>query len=190
MVIFAGLHTVRTRPALGLIVVLTMAASFAAPGPAAAVAPPATRPLVTGVHYLIDNRVSPGATCIYPDTSYSSQLLRIVIRPPVVFGADRRDGRIDRQRVGWRYVIQGGAADGQYSGTGRASTIHTAFATDHAPAEFTFRRWRAHASNYRMRVLIKIFWYRDGQIVGRSRLVPRYYAYQPMGETFKDGCNG
>src|SRR5262245_1451244 len=59
----------------------------------------------TGRWSLIDTARYPGATCYFAFTLSDDTLHRISVRAPVMFAVDATSG-VDRQTVGWRFIIQ------------------------------------------------------------------------------------
>ncbi len=105
------------------------------------------------------------------------------IGAPVVFAADVHPDRVDRQLIGWRTIIKGDR------GTLFRSTIKLALATDRVPAKLSERWWEARGVGYWTVAYVQIHWYRNGRIVARDRLSPRYYRYRPSGVVFSGGCS-
>lgn len=163
--------------------ILTIAPAHAVPpGPAATSA-------AAGEHWLTDNMTIPGAVCVYEDGTAGSPLLRIRVRPPVVFARNRRDGRIDHQRISWGYVIQQGS-DGVKFETVARSRLQFAWASDHVPAALDWKSWRVTRQDYHQRVVVVVRWYRNGHVVATVRMVPVYYRYRPHMLVFRRGCTG
>jgi hypothetical protein len=142
---------------------------------------------IPGLYYLIDNASHAGANCVYSSTAPDSSLRRILVRPPHVFALDRRDGRIDRQWVGWRVVVLR-SPDGFHSRPLMRTRVVRAVATDHAPAPFTARRIRPRVSDYYMSIQIRMYWYRAGRVVATARINPRYFRFRPHEQVFRGGC--
>jgi hypothetical protein len=165
----------------GSLAVLSVVLLLGGASPAAAGGPlPAAE---AGVHYLVDKRVHPGAACIYSRKRRPNRLLEMRVGAPVVFAADRRPGRVDRQLIGWRFVIRSD------SGVRYRSAIRTAYATDRVPADLTAREWKVSGIGYWSTVMVKVYWYRRGRLVAKARMEPHFYRYRPMGTVFTGGCS-
>jgi hypothetical protein len=157
-----------------------------------AVAPQATqagtsRTRSPGVHFLIDDGRHAGATCVYEGTRFSSKLMRIRVRHPIVYAQDRRPNRLDRQTIGWRYLVQTSHDGFQWKVRAR-SRIWRATASDRVAADLDDRRWLVTKRNYRTRIIVRLFWYRDGEVTAKARLRAHYYLFRPIGRIFNGSC--
>lgn len=130
-----------------------------------------------GQHWLLSSSEYPTLTCIYDGTGV---LHRIRLRRPIVFAYDGRPGKLDRQDVAWRFIVEYNAADGSatYSDwpdwPGGHSSLKHAFATDLDPAPFRSRSFTlaskpaTDGSQDVFRVSYRLFWYRNGSVDGRT----------------------
>lgn len=141
----------------------------------------------TGAHRLLDSQGQPGATCVYDGADVDSALVSIKVRPPLLYAQNRRPGKVDKQTVGWRYVVESSPDDFEWTQVIEGPIV-TATASDKTKATFAWQTWKAAAVDYHMRVRIDAYWYRNGEVVASVRMTPLWYAYQPFGYTFGGSC--
>ena len=162
---------------MGLALVSLAVATLLGAVPVAA-ADPGTPPYLTasgnyGVFALIDNPTFSGATCIYHPGTHPD-LYRIKVRRPVVFAYDRHKSSVDRQTVGWSYVIEQSddltTWDSMYT-----SSVQTKTATDATNADFRPRTHTFTSAHPYYRVKVKIVWLHDGHVDGKGTIYPFYY---------------
>lgn len=58
-----------------------------------------------GVHVLLDTAEYPAVTCTFHNFDPRDDLMRITVRPPVLYAVDRAS-KTDTQKVGWRFRVQ------------------------------------------------------------------------------------
>jgi hypothetical protein len=174
------MHAMARNRSGWLMATLVAMALAASPGVATARA--------AGAHRLTDSQATPGATCVYDGAGSNSPLVSIKVRPPQLWAQDRRPGKVDRQMVGWRYVVES-SSDGFEWDQVDVGPLVTATATDRVKASFAPQTWKADGVDYHMRVRIDTYWFRGGEVAASLRMTPVWYAYQPFNYTFAAGCS-
>jgi hypothetical protein len=139
-----------------------------------------------GDHYVNETRARPGVVCIYGSDRPWASLRRVRIHPPALFAVDRREG-IERQRVGWKYVVLTGPTTSGMTIRFRSKLV-TGLATDRRQADFDDAFWRARGTSYVVRVRLKAVWFRTGAVSARATLNPRFYGYRPH-DVVRSACS-
>jgi hypothetical protein len=133
----------------------------------------------TGRWALIDSARYPGATCVFHSSTADDALHQIRFRAPVVYAVDSTAG-VDKQRVGWRWIVQ-------YSNDGQ-NTWHVeklgptvrANATDTYNAQWprqvgTWNRGTAPLHGA-YRAIVSMIWFKaNGTIGGQSNVLVTHY---------------
>ena len=137
-----------------------------------------------GAHWILDSIDAeyPAVTCTYEG---EQDLVRMTIRRPIVFARDRSRG-VDRQRVGWRAVIQ-------WTDNILPVTWHTYRRTSMSRDQASDRQWAdflpkavafpASVTDHAYyRVVYELFWYAPGgtTVTGRALHLPGRY-WTPVG---------
>lgn len=175
---------------------LTLSASFALAGPAAAYTVISETGLV-GEYSLNESAESPAATCGYgkevPPNSAWFKWMKV--RAPQVRAADRNSSVREHRHVTWQFKIQrrqypaDSAAPWQ---TVASSNVQGATAYEDQNAPFTqmkvywnARQYEQPADYYIARALVIIKWFKPGGgVEGTVKLTPTYYAGKtPWGTT-------
>jgi hypothetical protein len=143
-----------------------------------------------GVHFLADSREFPGVRCRYDS---DQNLSAVRVRAPFVFAVDRASG-VDRQRVGWQFVVQSLRDDpGSTWQTVERSSIQRAAASDATPADLSpmgFHLDTSPGNTYRVRV--RMLWYRTSrpaEVAGVAVHTVRWYRY-PLADANDGFCPG
>jgi hypothetical protein len=133
-----------------------------------------------GPHKLRDTSANPGVTCFYDD---SGDLRGVGVRPPRVL-ARNVTNEVDAQRASWQFVVQRRAnPDADWKGFARSS-LQSARAWDNAPAKFAAMaiRFKRPASDDPLlteyRVIVRMFWWRGGEVVGAARHLEDWYLWK------------
>ena len=123
-----------------------------------------------GRHAFVDSEERPGARCRYQPVALiepagpsmpaaSAEFVGIGVRPPKVAAIDRSPG-VDRQRVGWRFILQERLPGGEWTKVKR-SPLQVVRTTDQRAARFirmTVRYDGDPLAEYRVRS--KAYWFR------------------------------
>jgi len=149
-----------------------------------------------GRHAFVDTEDRPGARCIYTQVEPASdeiaavaaELAGVGVRPPKMAAIDRSD-RVDRQRVGWRFVLQERIGDGKWTSVKR-SPLQIRRTSDRKAARFSRMRVRYDGNpeaDYRVKT--KAYWFRRRlHRIGVAKHLVGYYAVR--GDVTRGSCPG
>jgi hypothetical protein len=150
-----------------------------------------------GRHVFRDTVERPGARCHYHATKPSSdavaedavpELVGVSARAPKVAAKNRTKG-IDRQRVGWRIVLQEKLGEGDWTAVKR-SPVQLRRTTDFKAANFSRIKMRYDGNpDADYRVKTKAFWFNKGlRRIGVASHLVEYYAVRA--EVTEGSCPG
>jgi hypothetical protein len=175
------------RAATAFVVVLFAVFAFAVP--ATADTPLGHRGMY-GVHYLADSEEYPGARCAYDQ---DQNLAGIRVLDPFVFARNRTSGP-DRQRVGWRFIVQERLDESSDWTDIARSPLQRGVASDSQPADFDPMGILVGTEpGARYRVKVRMFWFgpRDTKphIQGVATHLVDWYRY-PLADANPGFCPG
>ncbi|MFV2062175.1 MAG: hypothetical protein ACC726_01520 [Chloroflexota bacterium] len=149
-----------------------------------------------GRHAFVDSEKRPGVRCLYAPVEPTTdkvpvivgELVGVGVRPPKVAAIDRTD-RVDRQRVGWRFILQERIGKGAWTAVKR-SPLQIRRTSDKKAAQFSRMRIRYDGNpeaDYRVKT--KAYWFKPRlRRIGVATHLVDYYAVR--GGVTKGSCRG
>ena len=149
-----------------------------------------------GRHAFVDSEDRPGARCLYSPVEAvtdkvavtAAELAGVAVRPPKVAAINRTD-RVDRQRLGWRFVLQERIGEGKWTKVKR-SPLQVRRTSDKKAAKFSRMRIRYDGNpkaDYRVKT--KAYWFKPRlRRIGVATHVVDYYAVR--GDITEASCPG